>query len=271
MIAISTLLLVIALSLLLTRVATVILTATGMSRESARFQARSALTGTGFTTKEAEDVLNHPVRRKVVSLLMLLGSAGIVAAASTTILGFRGGGVHDWWRVIELLAGLFVLVVVSRSRWVDQRVTAGITRLLRRFTDLQTRDVSDLLDLDGDYSISELAVDPGDWLAGRPLASLGLRDEGVVALCIRRAGGERLPAPTGSTIVQPGDLMIVYGPKEQLRRLDERRADATGDAEHDAAVAHQRIVEDGTEGGTEDGDPPAASASAPSGRSHPSR
>lgn len=91
MIATSTLLLVVMISLLITRLATVILTATGMSRETARFQARSAFSGTGFTTKEAEDVLNHPVRRKVIAGLMLLGNAGIVAAASSTILGFRGG------------------------------------------------------------------------------------------------------------------------------------------------------------------------------------
>lgn len=42
------LLLVVAmLSLLITRIATIALTATGMSQPSARFQARSALTGVG--------------------------------------------------------------------------------------------------------------------------------------------------------------------------------------------------------------------------------
>jgi len=35
-------------------------TATGLSRESARFQARSALTGGGFTTTESEAVVRHP-------------------------------------------------------------------------------------------------------------------------------------------------------------------------------------------------------------------
>jgi hypothetical protein len=58
------LLTVLVLSLLITRVATVALTMTGLSQEAARFQARSAFTGTGFTTKEAEDVVNHPVRRR---------------------------------------------------------------------------------------------------------------------------------------------------------------------------------------------------------------
>jgi len=55
---------ILALSLVITRVATVALTMTGLSRQVARFQARSALTGTGFTTSEAETVVNHPVRRQ---------------------------------------------------------------------------------------------------------------------------------------------------------------------------------------------------------------
>ena len=66
MIAIGSLLLVVAISLLVTRVATVMLTATGLSREVARFQARSAFTGAGYTTTESESVVNHPVRRRIV-------------------------------------------------------------------------------------------------------------------------------------------------------------------------------------------------------------
>jgi hypothetical protein len=72
MAAVVTLLIIVTLSLLVTRIATVALTLTGMSREQARFQARSALTGTGFTTSEAEEVTNHPVRRRIVLFLMLV-------------------------------------------------------------------------------------------------------------------------------------------------------------------------------------------------------
>jgi hypothetical protein len=57
---------VLALSMLITGLATSALSMTGLSRESARFQARSAFTGTGFTTQEAEKVVNHPVRRRII-------------------------------------------------------------------------------------------------------------------------------------------------------------------------------------------------------------
>jgi len=54
------------------------LEATGMERAKSRFQALSALTGSGFTTREAESVVNHPHRRFIISWLMFIGNAGII-------------------------------------------------------------------------------------------------------------------------------------------------------------------------------------------------
>lgn len=71
-----------------------------MSRESARFQARSALTGVGFTTSEAEDVVSHPVRRRIVGGLMMVGSAGLVTAAASLFLSF--GGTHNEQRLVRV-------------------------------------------------------------------------------------------------------------------------------------------------------------------------
>jgi Trk-type K+ transport system membrane component len=52
---------------LIVRAASIALMMTGMNQKRARFQALSAFTGTGFTTKEAESVMNHPLRRKIIS------------------------------------------------------------------------------------------------------------------------------------------------------------------------------------------------------------
>jgi hypothetical protein len=88
MLAAISLLVVLSLSILITRIATVALAHTGLSQETARFQARSAFTGVGFTTTEAESVDNHPVRRRILMLLMLLGNAGIVTAVASMMLTF---------------------------------------------------------------------------------------------------------------------------------------------------------------------------------------
>ena len=66
MVAVVSLLLVLGTSVILIRVAAVALESTGLSRDAARFQARSAFTGVGFTTAEAENVVVHPIRRRIV-------------------------------------------------------------------------------------------------------------------------------------------------------------------------------------------------------------
>lgn len=132
MLAILSLLVVVVLSILVTRVATIALTHTGLSREAARSQARSAFTGAGFTTSESERVLSHPVRRRIVMLLMLLGNAGFVTAVSTLILTFvsPGGGALGV-KVVALVAG----VRRPDDTWLgapkgDTSVDAGDTLLL---------------------------------------------------------------------------------------------------------------------------------------------
>lgn len=240
MAGISSLLLVVALSLLITRVATVLLTATGMARQEARFQARSAFTGAGFTTSESERVMSHPLRRKVVMMLMLVGHVGIVASAGTLILGFRNGGVGaEWYRVLELVIGLLLLIYASRSQWVDQRLNKIIRKVLHDYTDLPTRDLDSLLDLSGPYTVSELSVQQGDWVASRRLDELDLRDEGIAVLGITRADGRYRGSPVSSTPVRPGDTLVLYGSSERLNELDTRPAGVEGDARHTAAVRLQ--------------------------------
>ena len=266
MVAISTLLLVVAVSLLLTRVATVILIATGMSREAARFQARSAFSTAGFTTRESEAVVEHPVRRRVVMTLMLLGSAGTVAVVSTLIvgLGSSGGGGARWWRILELVVGLMALVYLSRSRWVDRKLTSAIRAALRRFTTLQASDLASLLDLAGDHTVSELAVNSGDWLADRSLGSLELRDEGAVVLGLTRADGRYVAAPSAGTRVGVGDVLIVYGRGALLRELDHRPAGAAGDQAHARAVAEQvRLENDEADDPYPEGQRSSATSTAP--------
>lgn len=241
MVAISSLLLVLALSLVVIRVATVILTATGMSRQSARFQARSAFTGSGFTTNESEQVVSHPLRRRVIGMLMLLGNVGIVASASSAILGLRSGG---WgaagWRGLELIVGVLVLVFISRSQWVVLRLTRLIARVLNRYTDLPTRDLDNLLDLSGPYAVSELAVRDGDWVAGRNVADLDLPSEGVLILGVTHPDGTYIGAPQPDTRIEAGDVLVVYGEEKHVDELDRRPAGAEGDRLHAAAVAGQR-------------------------------
>lgn len=241
MIALASVLVVILLSLLITRVATVALVLTGLSRESARFQARSALSGVGFTTSEAEGMVSHPVRRQIVMFLMLLGGAGTVTVLGTLFLSFASTDPGQRsTRVLVLLGGLFAVLLLARSGWVDRRLTALIALGLERWTDLEARDYAALLRLGDDYAVMEVGVRPTDWVAEKTLRELALRDEGVVALGISRAGGSYIGAPRFDTEVRPHDTLLVYGLASRVRELDCRAAGPEGDEMHRRAISEHR-------------------------------
>ncbi len=90
MIAVALLFIMVSVSLLVTRVGAVAFRLTGMSNGAACFQARSAHTGAGFTTNESEQILMHPVRSRIVGVLLLLGNIALIAASGTLILSLVG-------------------------------------------------------------------------------------------------------------------------------------------------------------------------------------
>ncbi len=239
--AIAALLTAILVSLLVTRIATVWLTVSGMAREAARFQARSAFTGVGFTTREAEQVVNHPVRRRVVMFLMLLGNAGIVTVLGSLIVGFGGERTTSalLLRVGVVLVGLLVLWFVSRSARVDRALGRLAARVMKRRYGTDAPDRAHLLAIAGEWYVSELFVREGDWLAGRKISEQKLRAEGVSVLGVTRAKGAYLPWPDGDTTLFAGDTLIVYGRDSRLAELDSRRADGDGVRAHERAkVSH---------------------------------
>jgi hypothetical protein len=244
--AVVSVLIVLTLSLLIGRIATVALTVTGIPREIARFQARSALTGSGFTTTESENVVGHPVRRRIIMALMLtgnIGAAGLIASLIGSFVGISSAG-RGLLRASVLLGGLVVLLLVAKSPWVDRKMAGLIAAAVRRLTDLDVRDYAGMLRLKGDYAVSELYVEPDDWIADTELAALDLPHEGVLVLGIVRADGRYLGAPTGRSMAHAGDTLIVYGRVPVLADIDRRHAGQEGEVAHRQAVAEQRRHEE---------------------------
>ncbi len=236
---------VLTVGLLVTRVAAVALTFTGLSRDLARFQARSAYVGVGFTTSESEHVLTHPVRRRIIMWLMLMGNAGFVAAISSLLPVFIGTGEDSLSflnRILILTSGLMLLWAFSSSRMVDSLLSRMIGWALTHWTALAIYDFSALLQLSAGYTVGELKIEEGDWVAGRTLGELRLADEGVHVLGIRRQNGEYVGAPVGLTFIRPADTLVIYGKAEHIEELSRRRADKTGDLAHTMRVREQTIV-----------------------------
>ena len=243
MLAILSLFVVLVFSLLVVRITTVALTLTGLSRETARFQVRSAWTGTGFTTAESEQVVNHPVRRRLIEWVIFLRGAGLVTVGSTLVLSFTGIDRSEGFeRILILIVGLVLLWLVAGSRWLGHQFERVIAWALKRYTDLDTRDYAGLLHLAGAYAVSELEVQPDGWLAGKTLDELGMPEEGVLVLGIERPDGSYIGVPRGTTTVQPRDRLLLYARSATLADLSRRRTDTLGEAARRASVEEQQRV-----------------------------
>ena len=231
------LLVAVTLSLIITRVAAVALMLTGLSRQSAKFQARSAFTGVGYTTTEAELITNHPVRRHIVMTLMLLGNVGIATVIATVMIALlrveKAEGSTDWLLGIGILSGgLLILWGIARSPWIEIQINRSIKYALKNFTKLEVHDYISLLKLSHGFSVTEMQVEKDDWVADKTLVELELAREGILVLGIHRQSGDYVGDPSGDSHIVVGDSLVVYGRVERIEELDERRKGAEGDQTH---------------------------------------
>lgn len=222
MYAIATFIVVAVISLLFARLLTGALIATGVPPSVAKFQARSAMTGAGFTTKESESLVNDPLRRRIISLAMFLGNLGTPTLVVTVLLGFLAPGPGDTFdRLVVFLAGIVVVLAVLSSGFVTNRlVEFGRRTVSRRFVDVLDDELRELVEVDSDYLVAELRLrdDPGSSprsIRGAELALPGLR-----VLGIRPAdGGPYVGEPPSDIDLRRDDRLVVYGRRSRLEEL----------------------------------------------------
>lgn len=236
----------ITLSLIIVRIGAIALEMTGLSKDVASFQAQSAFSGTGFTTSESEYVVSHPARRKIIRILIFLGSAGITSVIATLVLTFLGREREEaTGYLIILILSLAVLYGIFTSKRIERWMRRWIKRFLRRaFPALRVYDYTQLLGITHGYSISQIKVRRNSWLANRKLKELELDKEGIIVLGVYRKtkeGEVYLGAPKGDTLILPGDVLICYGPEEALLELSERVKGRKGDRAHEEAVKKAQL------------------------------
>ncbi|AEH60585.1 TrkA-C domain protein [Methanosalsum zhilinae DSM 4017] len=240
-----TLFAVIIVSLLITRVATIALTLTGLSREVARFQARSALTGSGFTTTESENMMIHPIRRRILMHLMLVGNAGIVTVIASTVVIFLNPAEETLINyLIVFIIGTSIIALITKSAKMDKILNRAIAFALIRWTDIEGSDSASLIYLGGDYQVSELKVESKDWLSEKTLMELNLAEEGVLVLGIQKPYGEYVGIPSADTRIKARDVLFLYGRGSAIQSLDRRRRGIRGELEHSEAVEQQKEITD---------------------------
>lgn len=236
MIAVASFLLVLLLSLLVIRIGAIALVRTGLSRDVARFQALSAFSGAGFTTDEAETLLDSPARRQVIATLIRLGSVGFTTSIATLLLSFIETGGATLHRLLFLFGGVGVLYLLARSHTFHRLITPIIEWGLDRYTQLELRDYANLLNLYEYYQVVEIEVEENTWLSEHSLAELNLTAEGILVLGVDRVDEDYIGAPPADLRLRSGDCLVAYGPEHRIQELATR--------EPEDRAAHQRAKDE---------------------------
>lgn len=205
------LLAIFAISFCFVRIASVALRLTGLPEQNARFQAMSALTGTGFTTTEAEMVVNYPIRRKIISWLMIFGNLGIVTVLSTLTISFVRTDAEMGAMLVQLtwMVGLtIVFFVVMLNPMVDRLFCGLIGFVLEKCTFLGGRHYRRLLQFGNELSISE-----HQFFASESLSPDQVQAElaGFSVLAVRRKTGATEAFSLSMSLINPGDSLILFG------------------------------------------------------------
>jgi hypothetical protein len=211
----------IAISFAVVRVGAVALELTGIPWDQAKFQALSAFTNSGFTTRESEEITRHPIRRRIASILIVLGNAGLVAVVGS----FAGSLLNPepLQPVLNLgliLGGIGVLAWIAHGRWLGHRLRRAAKQWLDRRYRISQWSPHDLLHLDEGFALTRFAVSTDSPAVGRRLADLRLKDHVVQILAIERGDGFQ-PVPRGDDRVQVDDRLVVFGRAAAIEHLFE--------------------------------------------------
>ena len=202
--------------LLICRIGTILLYLTGMEHPKAQFQALSAITSTGFTTRDSEMIVGHEVRRRIVMILMVLGNAGLVSGVAVLINAFRGREMEiSLLRVVVLLALIWTVFWIAGRRKLWRRLDERLQHYLQKRPLFRRSTVEELLSIHGDYSVVEILVQPEDRNVGKSLSDTDFRVRKILFLAIERADKLiALPGPEEKILLE--DKLVCYGHLESI-------------------------------------------------------
>ena len=215
-------LVVIIVSFLVVRVAATALMMTGMEEQRARFQALSAFTGTGFTTREAEIVINNPRRRRIVTWLMILGNAGIVTvivSATSSIATSKGYQIPI--AILILIAAIYLFYRLASHRGLTQKLERFIENRLLKLSAFQDTRTEDLFLVKEPYGLMRVFAVHDSPLIGKSISKAISPRSDTLVLAAER-GRKWTHFPKSNTVIKNGDKLIVYGQLDSLKSMFEK-------------------------------------------------
>ncbi len=221
------------ISMFVVRIGAIAFQLTGLEWSLAKFQALSCFTATGFTTKEAELITGNPQRRRIASVLMILGHAGFV-----TIIATFANSLNPTFLSQLTVPLLHTVIPPSVLPWLNLAIIGGFlyaiykiftnTKIARMLTDalrsivvrqelVKRVSFEELLVATGGYGVSQLEISEDSPIRDRTLRESGLRKADVTVLVIER-NGETVSNPPADAKILLGDRLICFGRLETIRR-----------------------------------------------------
>lgn len=238
----------IVISFTVVRIGAIAFQMTGLEWSLAKFQALSCFSGTGFTTKEAELITGHPRRRRIATILMVLGNAGLVTLIATLANSIRAETylpkfqipllhvmLPSWLMPYINLAVMALAIYLTYRLFSHSRLGAWITSMLRKRL-LRREAVSpvsfdELMIATGGYGVSQIEIPAASPVAGRTLRDANLRALGINVLAVEH-GGQTTPNPDPDAVVHQGDRLVCFGKLLDIRKhvagMDEAPEEPSG-------------------------------------------
>lgn len=256
MIALLSFLIIIFLSLFVVRIGAIALEATGISSDVSRFEALSAFSGVGYTTKEAELIMGSELRRKIIRTLMILGSAGLTTGVATLILTFltTKGTITVFsyelgsfgYSLITIILGSFFLFLISKTPFFDKLVRLMLKRPLKEIRKrVSMYDYESLLGMSRGYGVIRFQVPKRNWMVNKTIGTLKLEKEGVLVLGVFRdihGHEEYIGLPSNDFKIHSSDKIVIYCKENMMENLSKRERGKKGKlSRKEAELEHQKL------------------------------
>lgn len=231
------------------RVGAIAFQLTGLEWSLAKFQALSCFSGTGFTTREAELIVGHPRRRRIASVLMVLGNAGLVAMIATFANSIRPriAGASSWfgwiWGGLGPLVNLLIIAVAIYASFrfftrssATKRLTDYLRSRIKASGIVEPVSFEELMVSTGGYGVIQAEIRADSPFIGKSLAKSGLRDKDITVLVMRRPD-ESVPNPAANTRIHLGDRLLCFGKLDQMKQVFQAEEDTEETTPADADSA----------------------------------
>ncbi|HUS72910.1 MAG TPA: TrkA C-terminal domain-containing protein [Sedimentisphaerales bacterium] len=223
---------VLIVSFIVVRIGAIAFQLTGLEWSLAKFQALSCFTATGFTTREAELITSDPRRRRIASVLIVLGHAGFVTMIATFantirpratklsipfVPAYVPPGLQPWINLIIIVAAIYIIYKVFTNTKMARRLTDALRKRIIKKEVIKSVSCEELTVATGGYGVSKIKIREDNPILGKALSESELRKDDITVLAIVRAD-KTIPNPVSENKILSGDELICFGKLDIIRK-----------------------------------------------------